>query len=1107
MLLAQHVEMFKSTMFGLFYVMTEGVTWNNTVWLQRQNYLIMIVDYLQLQRVICARLYGWTQETQNVIKNCDIVYVCTTLISKVLPHYSLFILGSSLVVVSLLDTFYAAHLFKKGSIDKMWPLKVLRFLVVTMVTIAFSSVIKWLMIPTNCLVSSEFSFSEEIRGPGSPCTPFAFREILATLPELVLGIGYVSFALTTSYLSFECNPLCRQPRARYTGRVEAMFIAVKFACTLLVYLSEYITGVAVTALLFIGAVITMRAHLNVLPWHNHDVNRLRGAFLGCTCWMTLSSCLISSLEAAGVQQEVGQRQAWQWALIGMLPIAFVAGGWAVNKRRDAIFLNLDRMRGEWEAQQESNRLLAEVEKHSPSHLQRAMSNISKVSGLYGQNTEGGSVAILERGNPTTIFNSFFDPTLERKRAFVTDMDASAAARVLLYERQHSDIAFLRHVVARGIEEHPESSELKILSITFHRFVFKKPLAAADQEKAVKQRLNMQALDNQYVLYVVERKATQATMTESIGFGNVTSLHLMEWDAGIARARKAHKTALHRIKDFWRMMRKRTSRADHVTQNDLRDIIRKLDDFDAAVKVAEMEYETLMVNYASSPELCMMYADFCDHILNNFRTAEKFRASHARDPEIDDWDKANDDQRNKMEQAAEQGTNLNSVSTASEMDNVRVRAARWLDGFSSSILGEQRQAIVRLHKKVKLFLVLVVVVATTGFVLVDRWLLTERALKNIDTIDKTGLFRAYGFGVCYNLRNMLLSAASNDEARYKASQKTVETLANSLKSQHMINYEAISSDLISTYYNDALRTLWLPIAGKWDGLEENYFSYTLEFARRMKRAGETTLEEMADPNIDIGSVSPEKVNVAFINENTNYDYIPIMEETLLKYEREVENFAILANITIAVATTINTILTLLLAFFVLRTLPKNIRALQFRQLAVTFGMALPINTCQKIYRYYDKIELHMRIMEEEEEDLGGLMGGEFEPAPEEQSLNLEPFMDGQELSNTDATPKSPNLKQFANGGTDPPPPPPPTGGGRLQGSPSQPPQTNARRRRGGVSCQQAQHPPHHTCPCREFSGPHPSSAPRAVSDTPGHDTNASTLPRTSRVDTILNQFWG
>uniref|UniRef100_A0A7S0Z266 Uncharacterized protein n=1 Tax=Hemiselmis tepida TaxID=464990 RepID=A0A7S0Z266_9CRYP len=162
MLLAQHVEQLKTTMFGLFYVMTEGTIHENTVWLQRQNYLIMVVDYLQVQRVICASLYGWTRATQDVVKNCDIVYVCTTLISRVLPHYSLFVLGSLLIMASLLDTVYAAHLFKRGSIDRMWPLKVLRFLVVTMVTIAFSSVIKWLMIPTACLVSAEFSFSEEV---------------------------------------------------------------------------------------------------------------------------------------------------------------------------------------------------------------------------------------------------------------------------------------------------------------------------------------------------------------------------------------------------------------------------------------------------------------------------------------------------------------------------------------------------------------------------------------------------------------------------------------------------------------------------------------------------------------------------------------------------------------------------------------------------------------------------------------------------------------------------------------------------------------------------------------------------------------------------------
>ena len=118
------------------------------------------------------------------------------------------------------------------------------------VTLLFSSVIKWLLIPIDCLIKdSEQSLSSVIHGVGAKCEPWQFPEILITVPTLLL-IGtcvnvrmvhlpllpcrcaahkhthslnrnthtrtgsYVVFACVTSYFVCDINPLARGPRAQ-----------------------------------------------------------------------------------------------------------------------------------------------------------------------------------------------------------------------------------------------------------------------------------------------------------------------------------------------------------------------------------------------------------------------------------------------------------------------------------------------------------------------------------------------------------------------------------------------------------------------------------------------------------------------------------------------------------------------------------------------------------------------------------------------------------------------------------------------------------------------------------------------------------------------------
>eukprot|EP00961_Rhodomonas_salina_P190685 2573010-Rhodomonas_salina.1 len=189
---------------------------------------------------------GWNTATYNVAKHVDMVYNVTALLSLLVNRIAFFGLAFLMVVFAVADAFYCAWLFKAGDINKILPIKALRFMVAVVVTTLFSSVMKWLLIPLECLVTEEFNFSENFHGEGTPCNPWAAPEIYFTGPTLVIVVLYFVFAMVVAFLSLGTNPLACAPHVQFTGRVEALFILSKVFATFLPFLSKTITPIGIT---------------------------------------------------------------------------------------------------------------------------------------------------------------------------------------------------------------------------------------------------------------------------------------------------------------------------------------------------------------------------------------------------------------------------------------------------------------------------------------------------------------------------------------------------------------------------------------------------------------------------------------------------------------------------------------------------------------------------------------------------------------------------------------------------------------------------------------------------------------------------------------------
>eukprot|EP00961_Rhodomonas_salina_P020260 271959-Rhodomonas_salina.2 len=115
---------------------------------------------------------------------------------------------------------------REGNLKIIWPLKVLRFMVGTIVTTVFSTALEWLIYPVDCeadlhtltkLLHGEHThilvarwhlplFTSHSRSPDcaddpdAGCSPWGVPEVLITVPSLLLAVLYIVASLGTTWL-------------------------------------------------------------------------------------------------------------------------------------------------------------------------------------------------------------------------------------------------------------------------------------------------------------------------------------------------------------------------------------------------------------------------------------------------------------------------------------------------------------------------------------------------------------------------------------------------------------------------------------------------------------------------------------------------------------------------------------------------------------------------------------------------------------------------------------------------------------------------------------------------------------------------------------------
>lgn len=130
-------RVFLGTLFGIIYVMTEAVPAKRVCY--RNTVLLLMVDALQVLRVVLQPVFGWNSTTYDVAKFCDIVYIFTWGWTHIVPRLTFFVIAFCLVSAAIGDALLVARVFNKVVDHRgLGPIKLLRFMVGLVVTLLFS---------------------------------------------------------------------------------------------------------------------------------------------------------------------------------------------------------------------------------------------------------------------------------------------------------------------------------------------------------------------------------------------------------------------------------------------------------------------------------------------------------------------------------------------------------------------------------------------------------------------------------------------------------------------------------------------------------------------------------------------------------------------------------------------------------------------------------------------------------------------------------------------------------------------------------------------------------------------------------------------------------
>jgi hypothetical protein len=292
---------------------------------------------------------------------------------------------------------------------------------------------------------------------------------------------FTLFALVTSLLNFDANPLALHPLSKSDGRFDCLFVAVKaiFVAFGVILRIAPPSGPALPVISLLIILLLLCAQILSSPYNSPLANYLRAASIAALLWTALTSTVgdaaSDSLTPAAVS-----------VLFALIIPAAVLGVAAQRLR----FRSVDK----------AVALCAESLKHDVE--ERAVQgrseealiaeDMAKMAALFGE---------LDK----SLYDVFYS-TKTGPRVFHNHFDAMIAARRVIARHDRASVALLVRVLRDAVRDNRESAVLHVFVVSCIQFVVRDArlflsMAAALRKKSV-------ALDCAFVIFTLDKKALQ-----------------------------------------------------------------------------------------------------------------------------------------------------------------------------------------------------------------------------------------------------------------------------------------------------------------------------------------------------------------------------------------------------------------------------------------------------------------------------------------------------------------------------------------------------------------------------------------------------------------------
>jgi len=961
----------KDQVFSLMYSLSDGSNQNLRATRRAWGLFTITIELLQVVRVITQPGYGWTDETQSTSHWFDLVAVVRDQVRQWVPFVCFYILAALLVIVAVFDSVFIIKMTRDGVLNGVWPLKILRFLVATILTTLFTTTLEWLLYPLDCRLD-EVNMAYWLHGGSSACVPWempdAFLSVFTILVVLVLTV----LAMVVSLFAFELNPITRGSRVVNTGRVELVWTSFKVALGLLPFLSPLLSPLAVSIVLSLFAARAMYDHIIRLPFQSRSCNFWRGGAHAVSLWLCLASVANSSL---GVNYS--SKQGFQWALLALVPAAFVAGALGVFFREQAIHRFINILRAEYD--------VAALEKERDNNLrERSSDDISSSDVLSPRGRKAGSKKPTDpepsiAANPDftaveasrrSVYEEFFDTAWKQRRAFRTGTDALLSCRHLLGLREEQDLPFLNFVVGKAINEHPDNLELLLFQLVVLRFIHCDAKQAQEQEKKLLDKKGLM-IDRAFHLYAVIRRARSVEVSSVAG----QAVNQMEFDSKMTVARKSHQNCLSLIKKFFHLVLKKeksgTVAYGRPSPTQIDNMVACVHKYESAVVDANAEYSWLMEKFPKSATVILSYAHFTDTVLNDIKAAQRLRLKAAimEDEGMIDHD---EDRGDKLI--------LDGGSSVSSENDSRSNIYRFMQSWRTDIVGQEYKYLSSLQMRVQVTMLLILVVSTVGFITLDLVLFSEQANVNLNLIDSADLFRALTVNSAFWLRSEVIASYAGDVETKKQLSETNEEAMKKMRVDHAANFKELHGGPVEEFYFTT-RAVSTPSVSGWKDEQIDFWSFGNDFARRGRLAAATPLDQMKDPNWLLRDVSAEKRSVMYIQETAFREAIPFFNDVVNKYDENVVAFGDTAIMVVSINVVINALLVLLLSYMTITAI-KVLTTVQFQVVACRLALSLPRVSAMKLYKYYHAEHHALTVIGDEQAQQDDIMAAVVPNSEEE-----------------------------------------------------------------------------------------------------------------------------